>query len=97
MHQILDHSFFCEDLAQEVTVRDYFKALLATLWVEEEGFSGKRPFGNSGWKQDIARELVRLKKVGGTIGMDGDLLDYDKAKFNTLSMALIDEAFRGRI
>jgi hypothetical protein len=35
------------------TVRDYLKALLLKLWEEEEGFSGKRPFGNSGWKHEL--------------------------------------------
>jgi hypothetical protein len=31
------------------TITGYFRALLTKLFEEEEGFSGKRPFGNSGW------------------------------------------------
>ena len=30
-------------------IGQYFASLLHTLWIEGEGFSGKRPFGNSGW------------------------------------------------
>lgn len=39
--------------ADAETVRDYLKALLTHLWEEGEGFSGKRPFGNSGWEYDL--------------------------------------------
>lgn len=35
------------------TIRGYLKALLHKLWDEDEGFSGKRPFGNSGWYRDL--------------------------------------------
>lgn len=39
------------------TIGDYLKALLARVWEEEEGFSGKRPFGNSGWKDEVFQAL----------------------------------------
>ena len=39
-------------------VRGYLVALLSTLWAEGEGFSGKRPFGDSGWKCDLYHPLV---------------------------------------
>lgn len=39
--------------AGAATVRDYLKALLLTLWREGEAFSGKRPFGNSGWDSEL--------------------------------------------
>jgi hypothetical protein len=41
------------------SARDYFKKLLLTLWDEQEGFSGKRPFGNSGWDYDLGADLTR--------------------------------------
>ncbi len=53
----LDITFYCDDLDQEMSVREYFKALLSVLWDEEEGFSGKRPFGNSGWQSDVGNAL----------------------------------------
>ncbi len=48
-----------------VTLREYFHALLSTLWHEEEGFSGKRPFGNSGWQGDVYRPLAKAGYVTG--------------------------------
>lgn len=44
--------------ANAETVRDYLKALLLKVWVQGEGFSGKRPFGNSGWEYDVTDALV---------------------------------------
>lgn len=43
------------------TVKGYLKALLSTLWDECEGFSGKRPFGNSGWEYDLTDALIENK------------------------------------
>lgn len=43
------------------TVKGYLKALLFTLWDEGEGFSGKRPFGNSGWECDLTDALIDNK------------------------------------
>ena len=40
------------------TVKGYLKALLIAVWDEGESFSGKRPFGNSGWDSDILDALV---------------------------------------
>lgn len=50
-----------ENDAQAETVREYFKELLTTLLIEEESFSGKRPFGNSGWRHDF---LPTLEEAG---------------------------------
>ena len=54
------------------TVRGYLQMLLLVLWQEDEGFSGKRPFGNSGWKNEIYYTLVKHKVVKGSI--DGKYL-----------------------
>lgn len=35
------------------TVKEYLVELLSTLWNEGEGFSGKRPFGTSGWEYEL--------------------------------------------
>lgn len=40
------------------TIKGYLKALLYALWDEGEGFSGKRPFGNSGWEGDLLDPLI---------------------------------------
>lgn len=41
----------------ETTIREYLMRLLLTLWQEGESFSGKRPFGNSGWEWDVIDAL----------------------------------------
>lgn len=41
------------------SVRGYLVALLLEVWQEQEGFSGKRPFGNSGWSADLWRPLIQ--------------------------------------
>lgn len=62
-----------ENDADATTVRDYLKALLYELWREEEGFSGKRPFGNSGWQNDLYKPLVKFGVVSGKFDSDGYL------------------------
>lgn len=61
------------------TVRGYLCALLAELWREEDGFSGKRPFGNSGWPDDIYGPMVRAGMVEGAFDEDGDLEIFPRA------------------
>lgn len=51
--------------ANAATVRDYLKALLTKLWEKGERFSGKRPFGNSGWEQELNLPLVKAGLVKG--------------------------------
>lgn len=41
------------------TVRGYLIALLTQVWQEGEGFSGKRPFGNSSWEYDLYDAMAR--------------------------------------
>lgn len=53
--------------ADAATVRGYLKALLTKLWNEGEGFSGKRPFGNSGWEYDLYFPLVKAGRVAGEL------------------------------
>jgi len=35
------------------TVKEYLITLLHEVWNKGESFSGKRPFGNSGWECDL--------------------------------------------
>jgi len=50
--EILDIRFEHQDLG-DVSIREFFGKLCMTVWLEEEGFSGKRAFGNSGWNYDL--------------------------------------------
>jgi len=60
------------------TIKDYLKELLMRLWSETEGFSGKRPFGNSGWEYELYKPLVVAGVIAGTVDEDGiDNVDTD--------------------
>ncbi len=58
---VLELEFESMDFNKPITIREYLEELLKTLWREGEGFSGKRPFGNSGWQYDM---YSVLKKKG---------------------------------
>lgn len=60
------------DSNEEVTLGEYLTLLLKTLLEEQEGFSGKRPFGNSGWMTDISIGLVKGGAVDGRVKYDED-------------------------
>jgi len=64
---------FDSDAGDQITVRQYLHQLLRTLWDEQEGFSGKRPFGNSSWDHDLYGPLAKA----GFIDM-GPLDEYGK-------------------
>ncbi len=72
----LDVEFDFEDYGA-ITVRQYLRMLLTTLWEEGEGFSGKRPFGNSGWEYDLYRPLIKAKFIGGQLDEDGWIESID--------------------
>lgn len=67
--------------AKAETVGKFLQALLLKLWTEEESFSGKRPFGNSGWKSDVFRALAEENFVPGQEDEEGwfECLDDNEA------------------
>jgi hypothetical protein len=76
--------------AKAETVRGYLKALLRELWREGEGFSSKRPFGNSGWEYDLYEALVAAKAVAGSLDEDGRINEVDEKAANALILEAID-------
>jgi hypothetical protein len=64
-HDILALPMLCDNDAGAKTVKEYLKALLSAVWSEGEGFSGKRPFGNSGWDHELYDPLIRAGLVSG--------------------------------
>jgi hypothetical protein len=83
----LDMKFDSDDLGP-VTFREYFHRLLQTLWYEDEGFSGKRPFGNSGWSWDLFRGLVACGVIKGSVDAYGDL-DIDRLEASVMITTMI--------
>lgn len=61
------------------SIREYLTKLLLMLWRERDGFSGKRPFGNSNWDWDLYLPLVQASLVSGEITAEGDLVGFDEA------------------
>lgn len=75
--QLLDVVFHSDDLDEDVTPRIYLKRLLTTLFEEVDGFSGKRPFGNSGWWADLAPPWIKAGFLKGSLDEDGYIQDFD--------------------
>lgn len=75
--------------ANAATVRDYLVALLAELWREEQMFSGKRPFGNSGWQYDLYLPLIVAGFVPGVLDEDGYIDNVDDKRADAVIASAI--------
>lgn len=87
--QILDVQMGTND-AEAATIRDYLKQLLLTLWEKGERFSGKRPFGNSGWDMDIYAALVKAGVIEGDLDEDGFVNHCDAKNGDELIFSAIE-------
>lgn len=68
---------FDSDAGDDLTVRQYLHALLSALWREGECFSGKRPFGNSGWEHELYAPLAKAGFIDlGVVDEDGGVYGY---------------------
>lgn len=81
----------------DVSVREYLRQLLTTLWEERDEFSGKRPFGNSGWEYDVYLGLVKAGLLEGKIDEDGYLEDVDAKRGHQLIKGAIQYVFAGGV
>jgi hypothetical protein len=77
---------FC---GEEQPLAEYLRMILIALLEEGEGFSGKRPLGDSGWQWDVYKALVAAKLIDGEIDKDGDLMDFDAKQADELVLAVI--------
>jgi hypothetical protein len=75
--------------ANAKTIKEYLKALLRELWNEQEGFTGKRPFGNSGWDHDLIRPLIKHGLVEGQLDGEGYVYNCNQDQANRLILAAI--------
>lgn len=94
--EILDFEYEFED-SFACSLRQHLHFLLERLWDEGEGFSGKRPFGNSGWEFEIYQCLIESGGVPGEVVRDEEGFVEDvkiaKATANELVFQLIDHIF----
>lgn len=72
------------------TIGDYLVNLLGLLWAEDECFSGKRPFGNSGWKWDLYPPLIEAVFASGELDEDGYIDTVDEKGADALIAAAIE-------
>lgn len=77
MTSILSVRFECEGLGRIVSIGEYFLLLGKTVWNEGEGFSGKRPWGNSGWEAEVYGALAEAGFVNGKKDEDGYWETFD--------------------
>lgn len=77
--QILDLPLREND-AGAATVREYLVRLLGAVWEEGEGFSGKRPFGNSSWEYDLYTALATAGFVVVELDEDGYIDRFDNSE-----------------
>ncbi len=81
------------DFDKSITLRGYLKELLRTMWIKGEGFSGKRPFGNSGWKYDVYGALIQNKIIEGSLDEDGYVKQIDTKEADEIIVNLIVNYF----
>ena len=82
-----------ENDAKAATIGEYLKTLLAKIWTDGEGFSGKRPFGNSGWEYDVYEALVSARAVEGVIDDYGDIVSCNTKSADEIILKAINEVF----
>lgn len=66
------------------SVHEYLVALLATVWEQGSDFSGKRPFGNSGWEGELEKALLIHGLVEGAFDSHHDIEWIDDQRANKL-------------
>lgn len=71
IEDILDLPLKPDNDSGEANIRDYLNLLLFKVLDEQEGFNGKRPFGNSGWIYDLYFPLIKYGYI------EGELLEED--------------------
>ncbi|MCK4870706.1 MAG: hypothetical protein KAS93_06325 [Gammaproteobacteria bacterium] len=91
--EILNLKLESDDFDKDLTIGGYFKELLVTLWREGESFSGKRPFGNSGWEYDVYKPLIAAGVIAGKLDEDGYIEDVDNVPADKFIIGLIEAAF----
>lgn len=75
--------------AEKITIRQMFVRMMRKCWLDD-GFSGKRPLGDSGWRDDVIKSLVDSGLIRGEIDCDGDLVSSDDGAGGELVLAALD-------
>lgn len=73
------------------TLRDFLIGLAAQVWDQGEGFSGKRPFGDSGWDYCVYEALVKAGHLKGDVDDEGYVKDWDQAEGHQMVLKALEE------
>lgn len=79
------------------TVGHYLRTLLWTIWQDGEYFSGKRPFGNSGWEYDLYKTLISGGFVSGELDEDGYIDSVDEESADEIIFDCIEFVFKNYV
>lgn len=83
-HELL-HLPMGENDAQAATVGEYLGLLLSTLWLQADGFSGKRPFGNSDWQYPVYIAMIKAGMATGDVYIEFDSEYLDISSDGTIA------------
>lgn len=72
------------------TIKEYLILLLATLWDVGESFSGKKPFGDSGWEYELYEALANAGLIDAVRDEDGYFESVDDVKAHRIIAEAID-------
>lgn len=61
------------------TIGENLRDIMRRVWEKEEGFSGKRPWGYSGWQLSFYEVLVKFDVIEGSFDEYGYLDSCDDA------------------
>ena len=90
--EILDLKMGPNDADAE-TIGQYLCNLLLQVWMEGESFSGKRPFGNSGWEHDLYETLARAGIVNSEVDEEGYVDNVDTGQAHQVISEVICASF----
>jgi len=77
--------------AKAKTIYQYLQAISRRVWIESEGFSGKRPFGNSGWEHDLYIALAKAGAIQSEYDEEiEEFTDYDTSTADILINQALD-------
>jgi len=95
--KILDTEFESNDLGIG-SIRTYLHRLLTALWNQGEGFSSKRPFGNSSWEYDLIEGIAKTGYIPYEEDEDGCIIlnAANRMEAEQLVFDLIDYIFFGK-
>ena len=76
----------------EGTLKELLKKITLMVWMDGEGFSGKRPLGQSGWKFDVYKALIENGHIPGKLDKDeGYVEECDCLEADRMVAKLIED------